>query len=235
MLVLGIDTSTDVLSLSLADRSALRGTVKLGSHTKVPDRRPREHSEQLMPALDELLRLCGCKPSDLEGIAVVHGPGGFTGIRTGLTVAKTVSQALGLPIVGIPSLELLVRSYPGTGLLSPMLDARRGEVFAALYRKTEEGVEVLMKEGLWHLSEWLEAIRHYEEPISFIGEGAVRYESEIRAENRTPIPFSDGSYAAVLGEAWLLEGRQDNALSLLPAYLRLPSMVVKQQQKDARP
>ncbi|HEY9764927.1 MAG TPA: tRNA (adenosine(37)-N6)-threonylcarbamoyltransferase complex dimerization subunit type 1 TsaB [Chroococcales cyanobacterium] len=234
MLVLGIDTSTDTLALSLADAGISLGKLTLGG---ARDRRPREHAESLLPAIDSLFKLAGFSPSDLEGIAVVKGPGGFTGIRTGLTVAKSVAQALGIPLVGIPSLEALVHAYPGIGLISPLLDARREEVFAGLFRKTPSSIETLIESAHWPLAQWNEALSGYGEEILFIGEGAVRYEDRLAAPGRIPLGFT-GVNLAILGEEKLIAGLRDDPLFLAPDYQRLPSMVVawkkKQDEKDEK-
>ncbi|HBN10120.1 MAG TPA: tRNA (adenosine(37)-N6)-threonylcarbamoyltransferase complex dimerization subunit type 1 TsaB [Cyanobacteria bacterium UBA8530] len=228
MLVLGIDTATDTLALSLADGGISLGTLTLGG---AKDRRPREHAESLLPAIDSLCKLAGFSPSDLDGIAVVKGPGGFTGIRTGLTVAKTVAQALDIPLVGIPSLEAFVHAYPGIGLISPLLDARREEVFAALFRKTPSGIETLVESAHFSLDQWKEALSGYGEEILFIGEGAVRYGNKLAAPGRVPLGFT-GSNLAILGEEKLVAGLRDDPLSLAPDYQRLPSMVVAWKKKQ---
>lgn len=227
MLVLGIDTSTDVLHLSIANQGELLASLSLGGSR---GKRPNEHSERMMPALDSLCHLAGVSPQQLEGVSAVTGPGGFTGIRTGLAVAKTLSQSLELPLVGIPSLEAMREGFTGVGLIAPMIDARRGEVFAALYRKGDN-TETLIEAGLWTVETWLEAIASYEETILLVGEGALRYREQLQASNRRVLPLYSNP-VALYGEKLLQEGRRDDPLALVPNYLRLPSMVIAWEKKN---
>lgn len=227
MLVLGIDTSTDVLHLSLANKGELLSSLSLGG---ARGKRPNEHSERMMPALDDLCRMAGITPQQLEGVAVVTGPGGFTGIRTGLAVAKTLAQSLEIPLVGISSLDAMQEGFAGLGLIAPMIDARRGEVFAALYKKGPE-TETLIEPGLWTTEAWMDAISGFTETVLLVGEGALRYREHLESPNRPVLPMYSNP-VALIGERLLEQGRQDDPLSLSPNYLRLPSMVIAWEKKN---
>ncbi len=134
MLVLALDTSTAQVSVAIGEAGAVLGAVQLTGG--------RRHAEQLAPAIDFLRRELGVGFEQLSVIAVGTGPGLFTGLRVGVTTAKVMAQALRVPVVGIPSLDLVAYPlrYSGRQIVA-VLDARRREVFAARYRPVPGGVQ----------------------------------------------------------------------------------------------
>jgi len=133
-LVLAIDNSIDFLNLGLA----LDGRLLEERHA-----RPSRPSSEILPLkVSALLADHGCSLSDLSLVAVSLGPGSFTGIRVALSFAKGVSSALGVPLVGVPTLDLL--AWPLMGIspryICPILDAKKGEVFYAQYEHGEGGL-----------------------------------------------------------------------------------------------
>lgn len=134
MLILALDTSTAQVSVAIGDAGAVLGAVQLTGG--------RRHAEQLAPAIDYLRRQLGVDLDHLSAVAVGTGPGLFTGLRVGVTTAKVMAQALRVPVVGIPSLDLV--AYPlrhSARQIVAVLDARRREVFAARYRPVPGGVQ----------------------------------------------------------------------------------------------
>ncbi|MDQ1430309.1 MAG: tRNA threonylcarbamoyladenosine biosynthesis protein TsaB [Actinomycetota bacterium] len=134
MLILGIDTSTAQVSVAIGDGVTVLGTVQLSGG--------RRHAEQLAPAIDSLRRELQIDLGHLAAIAVGTGPGLFTGLRVGVTTAKVMAQALRIPVVGVPSLDLV--AYPlrhADRQIVAVLDARRREVFAARYLPVPGGVQ----------------------------------------------------------------------------------------------
>lgn len=132
-LILGIDTSADRCSVGLAKGKSVLGDISLNA--------PREHSSLIIPSIDRLLKDNGLKVDDLEGIAVSQGPGCFTGLRVGVATAKTLAQALEIPIVGIPTLDAIALnagisdqgSDARKGMICVIVDARRQQVYTARY------------------------------------------------------------------------------------------------------
>ena len=134
MLLLALDTSTAQVSVAFGDGGAVVGSVQLTGG--------RRHAEQLAPAIEYLRRECGVALDRLAAIAVGTGPGLFTGLRVGVTTAKVMAQALRIPVVGVPSLDLV--AYPlrhSERTIVAVLDARRREVFAARYQPVPGGVQ----------------------------------------------------------------------------------------------
>lgn len=132
MRVLGIETSSRRGSVALVEAGRL---VAYGSHEQL-----NAHAERLLPLVDQVLAEAGWDKRSLERIAVGIGPGSFTGLRVGIAFAQGVSLGLGIGLVGVGSLEAMARAVPREtpGTRVALLDARRGEVFAAAYSETGE-------------------------------------------------------------------------------------------------
>ncbi len=131
MFLLGIDTSVK------------RGIVCLGEKENIMIQKrlsPHSSSQQLLPSLDILLKERGKEIRDLEGIVVILGPGSFTGLRIGLSLAKSLAFTLKIPLVGIPSFDVWVASFPGQGIICPLLQAYGDKFYAAFYKKDERKV-----------------------------------------------------------------------------------------------
>jgi tRNA threonylcarbamoyladenosine biosynthesis protein TsaB len=134
VLLLAIDTSTAQVSVAFGDQGAVLGSVQLVGG--------RRHAEQLAPAIEYLVGECGVSLDHVAAIAVGIGPGLFTGLRVGVTTAKVMAQALRIPVVGVPSLDLVAHPLRHTErTIVAVLDARRREVFAARYQPVPGGIQ----------------------------------------------------------------------------------------------
>jgi tRNA threonylcarbamoyladenosine biosynthesis protein TsaB len=127
MNLLAIDTSNQTMGVAVLRENQISGEIM----TNIK----KNHSIRLMPAVDELMREISMTPEELNKIVVAKGPGSYTGVRIGLTTAKTMAWALNVPVVGVSSLETLTyqaQFFPG--YICPFFDARRGRVFAGIYQ-----------------------------------------------------------------------------------------------------
>ncbi len=133
--VLALETSTRVCGLAL-----LQGGETMFSLSFVP---PGGHSGFLMTAVDDAVALTGLQPALWNAVVVSRGPGSFTGLRIGLATAKGLALGLGIPLFGVPTLEVLARGAAAAAerFICPVMDARKGQVFTALYRRTRQGVK----------------------------------------------------------------------------------------------
>jgi tRNA threonylcarbamoyladenosine biosynthesis protein TsaB len=130
--ILAINTSTPQFSLALVDESG----ALLAEWTLSPRTKDFRH---FMTALDHLFQVSGVALEEIRGLAVAKGPGSFTGLRVGLSAAKGICEGLGVPMVGLSSLEALASQCPGVSIpICPVIDSRKEEVFAALYTWSEE-------------------------------------------------------------------------------------------------
>ncbi len=165
MIILAVDTATTTCSVAIIDKKSVLAEVTL--------LREETHSKHLMDMIHTAIGFSGLKFSDVDGFAVVRGPGSFTGLRIGITTVKGLAAGLKKPLVGISSLEALaaqVSHWPY--LICSLLDARRGEVYVSRYRliegrlKEAMGAQVCAPEN---------AIRDINEACIFVGNGALLY------------------------------------------------------------
>ncbi|HOA41063.1 MAG TPA: tRNA (adenosine(37)-N6)-threonylcarbamoyltransferase complex dimerization subunit type 1 TsaB [Halanaerobiales bacterium] len=235
MLTLGIDTSTEICALGLADEVGILGEINF--------RLINRHGEELHSNLDFLLSSTGKKISDLEGLCIGTGPGSFTGLRIGLTAARTLAQVRELPIVGVSSLDLLAYNLSSTGAwLVPVIDARRQRVYTALYRGWDQDIagqriDAARAVGLEELLAELQ-ILDPEGVFYFAGNGVNSYQS-LLADSALNIKLASadkniirGGVVAALGQYYLAQGRRDNYLELAPDYLKKPQAEINWQKID---
>lgn len=172
MLVLGIETSTPQASVTIGSEQGIIGSCLIS--------RGASHGEFLLPAVEFLLHQAGLSYRNLGAIAVGLGPGLFTGMRVGIATGKTLAQALSAPIVGVASLDLLAYDARySSKLICPVVDAKRGEVFYALYRQVPGGItreSTYMVGSPERLGAELEGRG---EDVLLIGNGALLYKKEL--------------------------------------------------------
>ena len=221
MIVLGIETSTEVGSVALIKDKVVLGEITLNQ--------PRNHSAQLIPAIGALLSLLGVDLEDLEGISVGLGPGSFTGLRVGLSTAKGLALALGKPLVGIPSPDALARNFPVEGLLCILMDAKRGLLYMGLYRDGERIGPLRAVSPLGAL----EALRG--KKVTLVGDGVRLYPEvfeDVPGFRIYPPPVHPSAAAvALLGEERLRHGQPDDLSGLTPLYLRPPDAELKEEKR----
>ncbi|GEK60242.1 tRNA (adenosine(37)-N6)-threonylcarbamoyltransferase complex dimerization subunit type 1 TsaB [Marinococcus halophilus] len=165
MKMLAIDTSTHVLGIALADEQKILGEYTTNIR--------KNHSIRLMPAVESLMKESGTAPGDLEAIAVTTGPGSYTGVRIGVTTAKSMAWALNIPLYPVSTLQMFAQNGLGfPGLVSPLIDARRNQVYTAVFsgETTKNIVERQADDQIILLSEWLGMLDQRQENVLFVGE-----------------------------------------------------------------
>ena len=163
MLFLALDTTTSVCSASLGDKDKLLAEGMLNIK--------KTHSQRLMPLIISLFAQSGIGKESLSGIAVTIGPGGFTGVRIGLATAKGLSQGLGIPVIGVMTLDALAEAgsfYPG--FICPVLDARKGQVYTALYEGGRGKLQRVEHAAALTPAELSERLKDYRGEILFLGD-----------------------------------------------------------------
>ena len=182
MIWLGIDTSNVPLSVAVVKDNQL--LVEWTSSLKVT------HSVGAMPAVEEALKQASIKPSDIDVIAVAEGPGSYTGVRIGVTIAKTLAWTLKVPVVGISSLQTLAANGSlFNGLICPIMDARRGNVFSAIYSNE---LIVDLPDGHYALDTILETLAPKEDYVLFVGKDvSIHWEAiqRVLGERAVRAPF----------------------------------------------
>jgi tRNA threonylcarbamoyladenosine biosynthesis protein TsaB len=218
VIVLGIETSTPQTSVALGTEQGVMASTQLASEAR---------QDRVAPILEHLLEWTGVELSHVGGVAVGVGPGLFTGLRVGVATGKTLAQVLSVPIVGITSLDVLAFGVRYTRrLIGAVIDARRGEVFHALYRGVPGGVMRLGEYGVAppdHLAAELEAAR---EEVLLVGNGAILYRKELEAVGAgvefasPPQAYPQASAMVELAVPRFIREETDRSFEVLPLYLR---------------
>lgn len=163
MTILAIDTSNYALGVALLEEDQVLGEYITNLK--------KNHSVRIMPAIQTLMKDCGKVPADLTKIVVAKGPGSYTGVRIGVTIAKTLAWTLNIPLIGISSLEILA-SGSGRyfdGYISPLFDARRGQVYTGLFQYQDGVLVPVEQDQLVMFTDWAEKLKNFTKPILFVG------------------------------------------------------------------
>jgi tRNA threonylcarbamoyladenosine biosynthesis protein TsaB len=222
---LAIDTSTAIASLALSVEGEVQ--AELTWHAG------RSHTTELMPSIVHLLHLAKVEIGDIEGIVVAKGPGSFTGVRVGMSTAKGLCFALGIPLVGISTLEVQAFAHAATPLpLCPILSAGRGEIAVALFQMQGENWHRLIAEHITNVDALCSEI-----VARTIFCGEIAPEVAQRLEQRLgpkAVILRGGAflrragYLAELGWKRLEAKDYDDIATLQPLYLRKPAVTIKQ-------
>ena len=219
MPILAIDTATLVSSVALATVDNLLAEITL--QTK------KTHSELLMPHIAKLMNMAQVAKSDLKGVAVSIGPGSFTGLRIGLSTAKTLAYALHIPVVGVPTLAAMAYGCPVPGvILAPMLDAQKGNVYQALFEWHQGELKEIQPAIVTEVTAALESLSQQERPVIVMGESAVMYRDKIEQIGKNLIlaaphvVIQRASSVAGLGYKLIKQGVRHDVMGLEPLYIR---------------
>lgn len=211
---LAIESATLVASVAVGRDSQVLAEVS--SLTQLT------HSQRLLPMVDQALQLGGVTVGSLDAVVVSAGPGSFTGLRIGLSTAKGIAHARQLPLIPVSTLDALAWQQT-SGFIVPLLDARRSQVYTAVYERLTEGLRIIMPPSAIGLAEFLE--QHVPKGrVVFTGEGAVLFRSEIeRRVAHAEFSTELHSWPRASSLASLAIARQQAGVSpaeLHPIYLR---------------
>lgn len=171
MIYLGIDTSNSPLAIALAKEDTI--LIEETSNLKI------NHSLTAMPAIEEMMAKAKITPAQLTHIAVAEGPGSYTGVRIGLTIAKTLAWSLKIPLHMVSSLKILAANGQFfDGIICPLMDARRGTAFIGAYEG--ESLESLIPDQHSEVSEFLFKLKDLGRPVLFTGVDIDIHEEKIR-------------------------------------------------------
>ena len=215
---LAIETSARIGSVALAEdgNTLAESTFPHGL----------QHAARIIPAIDNLCRQLHWTSADLREIFVSAGPGSFTGLRIGITLAKTLSFATGAALVAVPSVRVLVENAPPDAKnVIIVLDAKRDQIFTASFTRAADGWTELEPAQLGTLAAIL---ANTPRPVHLIGEG-IPYHKKFIPESDAQIYLTDEScwrpqakIVATLGWQMAREGRFTDTMSLRPIYIRRP-------------
>lgn len=217
MKVLALETATKAGSIAIAEEGLFIGEVKLDVSIA--------HAERLMDSITWLLKNCNISIDEIDAFAVSIGPGSFTGLRIGLSTIKGLSFSTKKPIVPVPTLDAMARRAPFCSLyLCPMLDARKNEVYTALYKWDNNVCNKVIPETAMAPGKFLKSIK---DPTLFMGDGAKTYKDVIKEHVKSfaifaPLSFMSPAASSVAEIALekLIDGIDVDPISLTPFYIR---------------
>lgn len=221
MKILGLDSSGIVASVAIVEEESLVAEYTVNYK--------KTHSQTLLPMLDEIVKMTELDLDTVDAIAVAAGPGSFTGLRIGSATAKGLGLALKKPLIGVPTVEALAYNlYDAKGLICPIMDARRNQVYTGIYRFEDHKLKVLEDQMAVPIGELLEKLSRYEEPVIFLGDGVPVFREKIREILKVPYSFAPAHVnkqragaVASLGMIYYKEGKLQTAQEHVPDYLRV--------------
>ncbi|SFE47350.1 tRNA threonylcarbamoyladenosine biosynthesis protein TsaB [Lentibacillus persicus] len=230
MNILAMDTSNQALGVAVLKDGQLIGEVITNLK--------KNHSVRLMPAITQLMDEVGMTPMDLDKIVVAKGPGSYTGVRIGLTTAKSMAWALNIPVVGVSSLQALAwqgRFY--NSYICPFFDARRGLVYTGLYEIREGEPESIREEQNILMEDWLKEIAETNRHVLFLSPDIDIHKAMIKAYlgsraiiDQGPFHLASPAHLAYAGK----DKPGDSAHTLTPNYLRLAEAEANWLKKAAK-
>jgi len=179
--ILGIDTSSKFLNIALSEDESI---IKEESYLL-----ERAHAVELVPRVKELLKKTGTPVNKIGAFVVGIGPGSFTGMRIGVSAVKGFGIASGKPCIGVSSMDAIACNTAGRGVdIIPVIDAKRGQVYAAIYRRNGKNITRASDYILLPIEKLMKKIK---EDALFLGDGLALYKDKIKSLNEK---------AAFLGE-----------------------------------
>jgi tRNA threonylcarbamoyl adenosine modification protein YeaZ len=228
-MIVAIDSSTDIASLALAegDRVLAEASWRCGQN----------HSVELLPRLVQLLGEAKVSLKDTSLVIVAKGPGSFNGLRVGLSTAKGLAFSLGVPIIGVSSLEAEACGHAQTGLpICPVFNAGRGEIAVALYQKTDSGWQRLAPE---HITTIDALAGEISEKTLFCGEYVAAIERQLKNRLKekaliAPEKMRSATSLIELARPRIAAADYDDPATLQPVYLRRPAITRPRPRKYAQ-
>lgn len=231
MRILALDSSGLVASVAVVaeDETIAEYTVNY----------KKTHSQTLLPMLDQVAKMTELDLEQIDAIAVAGGPGSFTGLRIGAATAKGLGLALKKPLIHVPTLDgLAYNLYGVTGLICPIMDARRSQVYAGIY-KMEEGIQVIEEQMAIAVSDLVEKLNVYEQPVTFLGDGVPVYKEMLEEQLRIPFRIAPAhmnrqraSALGTLAMQYFKEGKIETAIAHQPDYLRVSQAERERKERN---
>ncbi len=227
MKILALDSTAIVASVALCEDEVRLAEITLENGNT--------HSETLLPMVEFILKQFEWTPDDIDLFAVSEGPGSFTGVRIGAATVKGLAFDTNKPCVGVSTLEALAQNLAHmNGLICPVMNARRKQVYTALFRAENGRLERLMPDSAIAIAELDERLSAYEEPVRLVGDG-YEITEELLTHPILPVPMHlrrQSAYSvAQLARTMHLAGKSGTDMELAPTYLRLSQA---ERERNAR-
>ena len=231
MRVLALDSSGIVASVAVVEDDTLVAEYTVNYK--------KTHSQTLLPMLDEIVKMTELDLHTIDAISVAKGPGSFTGLRIGSATAKGLGLALDKPLVGIPTVEALAYNlYNVNGLICPIMDARRKQVYTGIYRYEDHRLITVKDQMAVGIEELLSMLSDMGETVTFLGDGVPVFKDIIADKLTVPFSFAPAHLSrqragavGALGILYYKEGRTETAAEHKPDYLRVSQAERERAQK----
>ena len=234
MLIFGIDTCCAAATAALVDDRIMVAQTVLNQN--------KTHSEKLMPQIEKMFEAAEVEPSAVDAFAAAVGPGSFTGVRIGVATVKALAQATKKPCIEVSTLEALAFSSKFfDGILCPMLDARRNQVYNALFQGGKGEMTRLCDDRAVALDELLDDLRKMDKDVIFMGDATLVFEAEIKGalgERAFFAPkisnFNLGGAVAEIGLSKFENGETVDYGALVPRYVRLSQAEREKLERESK-
>lgn len=221
MLIFGIDTCCMAATAALVSDDIMIAQTVINKN--------KTHSQIMMPQIEQMFRAAEVNPEAVDAYAAAVGPGSFTGVRIGVATAKAMAQAANKPCIAVSTLEALAfSSRHFEGIISPILDARRNQVYNALFQGSRNGLSRLCADRAMGLDELLEELEQTEKPVIFMGDGTLVFKEQIQDRLGERAFFASrisnlnlGGAVAEIGLERFKKGEITEYSKLIPSYIRL--------------
>lgn len=219
MKILALDSATECATAAILEDDKLLGEITINYK--------KQHSVIMMPMIDQLLKTCGMSVKDIDGFALSGGPGSFTGLRIGMATIKGLVHGLNKPFISISPLEGLANNLYGfSGIICPVMDALRGNVYVNFFKWDNGNITALEEDQLMSMTDVIEKCKTFNKDVIFVGDGTHKFKNII-TENFTasaiaPVQLNVARASCIgsIAVKKLAAGESDNLLSAAPVYLR---------------
>lgn len=233
MLILAFETSAKAASVALLEENRLLGESYQNTGMT--------HSQTLLVMAEDLLKQCGKTVSDVTAVAVAAGPGSFTGVRIGVAAAKGFAWGSALPCYGVSTLEAMAEHFGiWNGFLCPCMDARRSQVYNALFYVNQGKIERIRADRAISLEDLGKDLRDCDGPIFLVGDGAsLTYKTLSAQLPNLVLPAEHRLHQRAVGVALAAAKQIDAGIpgdgnALIPNYLRLSQAERERAEREAR-
>ena len=234
MLLLSFETSAKAASVALFEENTLLGEGYQNTGLT--------HSQTLMVMAEDLLRQCGKSAADVQTVAVAGGPGSFTGVRIGVAAAKGFAWGADIPLYGVSTLESMALGLGAwEGCICPVMDARRSQVYNALFYVNQGVVTRATEDRAISLADLAEELKNSTKPIFLVGDGSnLCYNTLLESVPNLVLPPEHRLHQRAVGVGLaairqIAAGESGNGADLTPNYLRLSQAerekLAREQQK----
>lgn len=200
----------------------------------------KTHSQTLLPMLDEVVKMTELDLGSIDAIAISGGPGSFTGLRIGSATAKGLGLALQKPLIHVPTLEGLAYNLCGTpGIICPIMDARRNQVYTGLYSFEKEDLQIVEPQMAVGIDELTEKLNARGEAVTFLGDGVPVQREYLKEHLTVPYRFAPAhmnrqraASVGMLGVKYYKAGKIETAMEHQPDYLRVSQAERERVEKE---